>query len=100
MPFVAKCAAVLPALWLVLFLIALPFPGGHPSLSALVAVLPAALSLTGRAAGWLMGDAGTFSVSLTPLVIGTVIELGFLGAVAGVAVRRLSRGHFPGQSVW
>lgn len=98
--FVAKCAAVLPALWLVLFLIALPFPGGHPSLPALVAVLPPALSLTGRAAGWLMGDAGTFSVSLTVLVVGTVLELAFLGAAAGVAVRRLSRGHFPGQSVW
>jgi hypothetical protein len=98
--FVAKCAAVLPALWLVLYLIALPFPGGHPSLPALVAVLPAALSLTGRAAGWLMGDAGTFSVSLTVLVVGTVIEMGFLGAVAGVAIRRLSRGHFPGQFAW
>lgn len=99
LPFVAKCAAVLPALWLVLFLLALPFPDGHPSLRALVTVLPAALSLTGRAAGWLMGDAGTFSVSLTVLVVGTVIELGFLGAVAG-ALRRLSRGHFRGQSAW
>jgi hypothetical protein len=87
-------------LWLGLFLIALPFPGGHPSLPALVAVLPAALSLTGRAAGWLMGDAGTFSVSLSVLVVGTVIEMGFLGAVTGVAIRRLSRGHFPGQFVW
>jgi hypothetical protein len=100
LPLVAKCAAVLPAVWLVLFLLALPFPGGHPSLTALVAVIPAALSLTGRAAGWLMGDAGTFSVSLAVLVVGAVIEMGFLGAVAGVAIRRLSRGHFPGQSIW
>lgn len=100
LPFIAKCAAVLPAAWLVLFLLALPFPGGHPSLTALVAVIPAALSLTGRAAGWLMGDAGTFSVPLTALIAGTVIELGFLGAAAGVAIRRVSRGHVPGQYVW
>ena len=46
------------------------------------------------------GRARYFSVSLTVLVLGTVIELGFLGAVAGVAARRLSRGHFPGQSAW
>lgn len=98
--FVAKCAAVLPVLWLVLFLIALPFPGGHPSLTALVAVVPVAFSLTGRAAGWLMGDAGTFSVSLTPLVLGTALELALVGAVAGVAVRRLSGRHIPGQFAW
>jgi hypothetical protein len=47
-----------------------------------------------------MGDAGAFSVSLTWLVVGTILEFGFLGAVAGVAIRRLSRGHFPGQFVW
>lgn len=98
--FIAKCAAVLPAVWLVLFLLALPFPGGHPSLTALVAVIPAALSLTGRIAGWLMGDAGTFSVPLAALIAGTVIELALLGAVGGVAIRRVSRGHFPGESVW
>jgi len=63
-------------------------------------MVPAGLSLTGRAAGWLMGEPGTFSVSLTALVLGTVIELGFLGAAAGVAARRLSRGHFPGQYAW
>ena len=56
--FVAKCAAVLPALWLALFLLALPFPGGHPSLPSLVAVVPASLSLTGRAVGWLIGRPG------------------------------------------
>ncbi|HKY22517.1 MAG TPA: hypothetical protein VJM31_14995 [Vicinamibacterales bacterium] len=98
--FLAKCAAVLPAVWLALFLIALPFPGGHPSLPALVAVIPASLSLMGRAAGWLMGDPGTSSVSLAVLVLGTVVELGFIGAVAGVGARRLSNGRFPGQSVW
>jgi hypothetical protein len=98
--FVAKCAAVLPVLWLALFLLALPFPGGHPSLPALVAVIPASLSLTGRAAGWLIGDPGSSSVSLTVLALGTVVELGFLGAVAGAAARRLSDGHFPGQSAW
>ena len=100
LPFIAKCAAVLPAVWLTLFLLALPFPGGHPSLPVLVAVIPAALSLTGRAAGWLMGDAGTFSVPLAALIAGTVIELGFLGAAGGVAIRRVSRGHVPGQYVW
>ena len=98
--FVAKCAAVLPALWLALFLLALPFPGGHPSLPALVAVVPASLSLTGRAVGWLMGDPGTSSVGLAVLVLATVAEMGFVGAVAGVGARRLLDGHFPGQSVW
>ena len=98
--FVAKCAAVLPALWLALFLLALPFPGGHPSLPSLVAVIPASLSLTGRAAGWLMGDPGTSSVSLAVLALGTLIELAFVGAVAGVGARRLFDGHFPGQSAW
>jgi hypothetical protein len=98
--FVAKCATVLPALWLALFLLALPFPGGHPSLPALVAMVPASLSLIGRAAGWLVGDPGTFSVSLAVLLLATLVELGFIGAVAGVGVRRLLDGHFPGQSAW
>lgn len=98
--FVAKCAAVLPALWLALFLLALPFPGGHPSLPALVAVVPASFSLTGRAVGWLMGDPGTSSVGLAVLVLATVAEMGFVGAVTGVGARRLLDGHFPGQSVW
>jgi len=98
--FVAKCAAVLPALWLALFLLALPFPGGHPSLPALVAVVPASLSLTGRAARWLMGDPGSSSISLALLVLGTVVELGFVGAVVGAGARRLLDGHFPGQSAW
>jgi hypothetical protein len=98
--FVVKCAAALPALWLVLFLVALPFPGGHPSLPGLVAIVPMSLSLTGRAVGWLVGDPGTSSASLAVLVVGTVIELGFVGALAGVLVRRLRDGHFPGQYAW
>ena len=98
LPFVAKCAAVLPALWLALFLIALPFSGGHPSLASLVALVPPSLSLTGRAAGWLMGEPG--SSSLAVLVVATLVELGFVGAVAGVGARRLLDGHVPGQSAW
>ena len=100
LPFVAKCAAVLPGLWLAFFLLALPFPGGHPSLPALVALVPASLSLTGRAAGWLMGEIGNSSVSLTVVVLATLVELGFVGAVAGVGVRRLLDGHVAGQSAW
>jgi hypothetical protein len=100
LPFIVKCAAVLPALWLALFLLALPFPGGHPSLPSLVAMVPASLSLTGRAAGWLTGEPGSSSVSLAVLVLGTLVELGFVGAVAGVGARRLLDGHFPGQSAW
>jgi len=87
LPFVAKCAAVLPTLWLALFLLALPFPGGHPSLPSLVAMVPASLSLTGRAAGWLMGEPGTSSVSLAVLVLATLVELGS-GQVDGRAGRR------------
>ena len=34
------------------------------------------------------------------LVLATLVELGFVGAVAGVAARRLFDGHFPGQSAW
>jgi hypothetical protein len=98
--FVAKCAAVLPAVWLALFLLALPFPGGHPSLPSVVAMVPASLSLSGRAVGWLTGEAGSSSVSLAVLVLATVVELGFVGAVAGVGTRRLLNGHFPGQSAW
>jgi hypothetical protein len=98
--FVAKCALVLPTLWVALFLLALPFPGGHPSLPALVAVVPASLSLTGRAVGWLIGDPGNSSVVMTVLVLATVAEMGFVGAAAGVGARRLLDGHFPGQFVW
>jgi hypothetical protein len=83
-----------------LFLLALPFPGGHPSLLALVAVVPASLSLTGRAAGLLIGDPATSSMRLAVLVLGTVVELAFVGAVAGVAIRRLKDGGFRGQSAW
>jgi hypothetical protein len=100
LPFVVKCAVVLPAVWLVLFLIALPFPGGHPSLPGLVAIVPMGLSLTGRSVGWLVGDPGASSASLAVLVVGTVIELGFVGALAGVVARRLRDGHFPGQYAW
>ena len=34
------------------------------------------------------------------LVLATLVELAFVGAVAGVAVRRLFDGHVPGQSAW
>src|SRR5262245_20968928 len=98
--FVAKCAAVLPVLWLALFLLALPFPGGQPSLPGLGAVVPPSLSLTGRAVGWLIGDPGNSSVRLALLVLATVAEMGFVGAVAGVGARRLLDGHFPRQYVW
>ena len=98
-PFVVKCAAVLPVLWLALFVLSLPFPGGHPSLPALVAVIPASLSLTGRAARWLIGDPATSSF-LAVLVLATIVELGFVGAAAGVGARRLRDGHFPGQYAW
>ena len=98
--FVARCAAGPLVLWLALFLLALPFPGGHPSLLSLVAMVPASLSLTGRAAGSLMGEPGAFSMSLPVLVLATLVELAFVGAVAGVAARRLFDGHFPGQSAW
>src|SRR4029453_671077 len=40
------------------------------------------------------------SVRLTVLVLATVGELSFVGAVAGIGARRLSGGHLPGQSVW
>ena len=100
LPFVVKCAAVLPALWLVLFLVALPFPGGHPSLAGVVAMVPAGLSLTGRAVWSLMGDPGNSSVSLAVLVLGTLVELSFLGAMTGVVIRRLRDGHVPGQLAW
>jgi hypothetical protein len=57
--FLARCAAVLPALWLALLLLALPFGGGgHPSLTSLVIIAPASVSLTGRAISALMGDPG------------------------------------------
>ncbi len=58
------------------------------------------LSLTGRAVGWLIGDPGTSSVGLAVLGLGTLVELSFVGAVAGVGTRRLLDGHFPGQSAW
>ena len=97
---IAKCAASLPVLWLALFLLALPFPGGHPSLPGLVAVVPVSLSLTGRAVASLVGDPGTSSMRLAVLVLATVVELAFVGAVAGVGIRRLRQGRFPGQSAW
>jgi hypothetical protein len=63
-------------------------------------MIPASISLTGRAAGWLMGEPGTSLVSLAVLVVGMLVELGFVGAMAGVAARRLLDGHFPGKSAW
>lgn len=98
--FIAKCAAVLPALWLVLYLLALPFPGGHPSLPALVAVLPPSLSLAGRAMTWLTGELGASSMGLGVFVFATVVELAFVGAVAGAGARRLFDGRLPHQSAW
>jgi hypothetical protein len=58
------------------------------------------LSLTGRAAGSLVGEPGAFAISLPVLVLATLVELAFVGAVAGVAARRLLDGYFPGQSAW
>jgi hypothetical protein len=100
LPFVLKCAAVLPALWVALFLLALPFPGGHPSLPGLVAMVPLGLSLTGRAMGGLTGDPGTSSVGLAVLVLATLVELAFVGAVVGVGARSLSGGHVRRRFAW
>jgi hypothetical protein len=98
--FVAKCAAVLPGLWLVLLLLALPFPGGHPSLTSFVLLVPASLSLTGRAMIALAGEPGTSGLSLTALVLGTVVELGFVGVMAGLGARSLLGGDSRRRSIW
>jgi len=98
--FVAKCAAVLPALWLVLFVLALPFPGGHPSLPSLVVVVPVSVSLTGRALSALVDEPASSSVGLTMAVVATLVEMGFVGAVAGVAVRSLLEGRFRLRAAW
>ena len=100
LPFVAKSAAVLPALWLALFLLALPFPGGHPSLPSLVLVIPVSLSLTGRAASSLISDPTASQVVLSVLVCATLVELAFVGAVAGVGARSLWHGRFRLRSAW
>ncbi len=63
-------------------------------------MVPVSLSLTGRAAGWLMGDPGSSSVGLAVLVVATLVEMGFVGAVAGVGARRLLDGHLRGQFAW
>lgn len=99
--FLARCAAVLPALWLALLLLALPFGGGgHPSLTSLVIIVPASVSLTGRAISALMGDPGASELFWTLLVFGTVVELAFAGVVAGLAVRSLLDRGFRRRSAW
>jgi len=98
--FVAGCAAVLPALWLALFLLALPFPGGHPSLTSLVLVVPVSVSLGGRAITAFSGGPDASGLSWSMLVLGTVVELGFVGIVAGMGARSLFRGDVRRPSVW
>ena len=44
-----------------------------------------------------MGDPGTSSAIMAVLVVGTLIELAFLGGAAGIAVRRLVDGHVRAQ---
>jgi hypothetical protein len=63
-------------------------------------MVPASLSLAGRVVWSLTGDLGTSSISLAVLVLATLVELAFVGAVAGVGVRRVLDSHFPGQSAW
>jgi hypothetical protein len=66
-------------LWLALLLLALPFGGGgHPSLTSLVIIVPASVSLTGRAISALMGDPGASGLFWTLLGFGTVVELAFV----------------------
>ena len=98
--FVVRCAAVLPALWLLLCLLALPFQGGHPSLAAFVFLLPASLSLTGRAVFSVAGDPGTSALPWIVLGLGTLVELGFVGVVAGAAARHLLNGDFRRSAAW
>jgi hypothetical protein len=98
--FIARCAAVLPAVWLVLFLLALPFPGGHPSLLSLVLIVPTSLSLTGRAVSAVAGGTDTSALSLFVAVLGTVVELGFIGVVAGLAARCLVHREFRRHAAW
>lgn len=98
--FVTRCAAVLPALWLILCLLALPFQGGHPPLAAFVFLLPASLSLTGRAVFAVAGDPGTSALPWIVLGLGTLVELGFVGVVAGAAARHLLNGDFRRPAAW
>jgi hypothetical protein len=98
--FAARCAAVLPALWLALLLLALPFSGGHPPLASLVLIVPGSVSLTGRAVNALMGEPAASGLPLTVLVLGTLVELGFVGVVAGVGARSLLDGNARRLSAW
>ena len=97
--FLARCAAVLPGSWLLLCLLTLPFQGGHPPLAALVFIVPASLSLTGRAVGAVAGDPATAPFSLI-VGLGTFVELGFVGLVAGAAARHLVNGDFRRHAAW
>ena len=99
LPFLARCAAVLPGLWLLLCLLSLPFQGGHPPLAALVFIVPASLSLTGRAVSALAGDPGTAAFSLI-VGLGTFVELGLVGVVAGAAARHLVNRDFRRHAAW
>ena len=98
--FLARCAAALPASWLLLCLLALPFQGGHPPLAAFVFLLPASLSLTGRAVFAVAGDPGTSALPWIVLGLGTLVELGFVGVVAGAAARHLLDGDFRRHAAW
>ena len=98
--FLARCAAVLPASWLLLCLLALPFQGGHPPLAAFVFLLPASLSLTGRAVFAVMGDPGISALPWIVLGLGTLVELALVGVVAGAAARHLLNGDFRRTAAW
>jgi hypothetical protein len=69
-------------------------------LAALVFIVPASLSLTGRAVSALAGDPGTSALSLIVLGLGTLVELGFVGIVTGAAARLLMEREFRWYSTW
>jgi hypothetical protein len=75
-------------------------PGRASSLPSVVIIVPASVSLTGRVVSALTGEPGASAVSLTVLVLGTLVELGFVGVVAGVGARSLFHEGFRGRSVW
>ena len=58
------------------------------------------MSLTGRAVNALMGEPAASGLPLTVLVIGTLVELGFVGVVAGVGTRSLLVGNVRRLSAW
>lgn len=98
--FALKCAVALPAVWVVLLLLSLPFPGGHPSLTGAVLALPASVSLAGRAVNGLSGDPGASAGGLVVFVVATLVELAVVGAAVGGVVRSLSRGQLRRAAPW